>query len=198
MAENLIKLVTDMVSGLDESARALLPAVDTQMLDSAYGVWLDYLGFLVGCKPRTIGLNNTYTLNDASYRTLIEAKIAINNGGGTINNFANVVRYTTYLTTYGDWESVKDEPVEMIANNASVFIILRDASLSKVSGLLDYLPAGVGLLVQFIPDNPFAVSDLDNPTPEPTGGGCGSTGDPWSPDDPFVGAGGNLSYFLTL
>ena len=77
MADNLKQLITDVVTGLDQSVTELYPLVDSQVVDSAVGVWLDLLGGLVGCKPRTTstGFQN-YT--DTQYRKIVKAKIAIN------------------------------------------------------------------------------------------------------------------------
>jgi hypothetical protein len=125
--------VLKTVEGLNDTLTDITPIVNTQLLETAKGVWLDFLGNLVGCRPRTIGINNTYSLTDAQYRKVVEAKIEINNGGATPANIANTVRYAVYLTDDNDWDAVKDIPVKMVDSNANIFIEIQDVNISDVS-----------------------------------------------------------------
>lgn len=196
MAENLKNLITDYVNELNDSVLELSPIVDTQIVATARGVWLDFLADLVGCKPRTKGLDNSYTMNDVAYRTLINARIDMNKGGATLENMANVIRYTIYLTDDNDWDSVKDiVDFEMKSEDANLFVDLNNIVLTssegsaRLSAVLDMMPAGVGLWMLSVPSNPFIVSDQDNLPPLPYGGGCSSVYD--------SNAGGELAFFIT-
>ena len=171
MADNLKQLITDVVTGLDQSVTELYPLVDSQVVDSAVGVWLDLLGGLVGCKPRTTstGFQN-YT--DTQYRKIVKAKIAINNDGATHNNLANVVRYSVMLTDSQDWDAVKDNEVPMQFDNANVFIDLQNVTVndSDSSSIREFIPAGVGLWLKVVPEIPFIVADLTDTPVEPDEG----------------------------
>jgi len=188
MASQLIQLITKTVEGLNDSLVDLSAISGTQVLATAEGVWLDFLANLVGCRPRTVGINNTYNLTDNQYREIVEAKIAINNGGATASNIANVVRYAVYLTDDNDWEAVKDIPIQMKAFNAKIFIDINDVRAPDISTIKAFTPAGVGLWVTFIPDDPFIVSDEYDGDPV-EGKGCGDYYD--------LNAGGKLAYFIT-
>ena len=159
------------------------------MVDTATGVWLDMLGELAGCKPRTQFDNGSYNYTDTQYRKIVQAKIKINNGGATAENVADAVRYSIYLTDDKDWDSVKDSLVPMEFGNANIFINLSVGSEGESTTIRQFIPAGVGLWVIFSPEYPFIVSDLtDSPVDPIEGGGCGDLEDET--------AGGELSYFI--
>ena len=189
MADNLKQLITDVITGLDESVQDLYPFINTQMVDLAYGVWLDMLGEYVGCKPRTRDGDGNYYLSDDAYRDIVLAKVRINNDGATANNIANMVRYTVLLTDTNDWDSVKDVEVPMYFDNANIYISLSTTNEGDSNSIREFIPVGVGLYINYSTDNPFIVSDLtDDPVSPIEGDGLSDL------DAPDVG--GELSYFI--
>lgn len=190
MAKQLLNLITDVVTTLDTSIGELTPIVDTQMVNSAEGLWLDFLADLVGCRPRVSGINNSSTITDFNFRKMILAKISINNGGATIENIANTIRYVVFLNDDNDWDAVKDRYVDITVENAKIFVNAPEVKYSQLSTIREFMPIGVGLLFHYIPDNSFVVSDPNHTPPYPINtGGCGTLND--------LTIGGKLSYLIS-
>ena len=190
MATNLITLITDVLGGLEDTVSTMEPIIDTLVIDRAEGIWLDTIGTIVGCPPRTRNIDGTSPVTDAEYRTRINVQIGLNNGGSTMEVITNAVRFYLYLyadDTANTWEGVKAETVNITSDKATLVINTKSGASSKYVGeIKKFLPVGVGLYILQIPENPFVVSKIGGSYG--FGGGCGTKYNP--------NAGGALAYFV--
>lgn len=92
-ATNLLSWLTAPLSILDDASQLLAGLVTFFDLASASGVQLDTLGAIVG-QSRTVGFQPTSgvspILDDATYRTLLQAKIAQNQWDGSISSLQTI------------------------------------------------------------------------------------------------------------
>ncbi len=178
MAENLYNLINDTVTSLDESVTLITPLVDTLIVDEAEGVWLDMLAKLVGAPPRTLDISNNSLVNDVEFRKRVNVQIELNNAGSTNYAIATAVQYYLFLTDDSNWDEVKTRFVEMTQADATLYINVPEAEAFPYAGeVKKFIPVGVGMFIISVPIKPFIVSDLNDSTPVPNTGGCGTLND---------------------
>lgn len=120
---NITKILEQYLKGLHEVQQDLFTLVDNFNIEDAVGIYLDYLGKLVG--ERREGDN------DDDYRKRIKIRLLINNSKGTPNELLEILSQLTETDNVRIWEHF---PVSTLlytdGNNATVKTLkaLKDSS----------------------------------------------------------------------
>lgn len=87
--DNVEILVGLLLTKQDELESALTDLAEIKDLDTVTGIWLDYIGTLVGEE-------RSFQQEDEPYRAAIKIRIGINHSGGTPNSMINLIKdYTS-------------------------------------------------------------------------------------------------------
>lgn len=91
--ENFIALITMLVSQLQEIEEALILLGNQKDIDNVVGIYLDYLGKILG--------EDRLERSDEEYRTALKLKISINNSDGTPDIISEIIQ------TYTNADSIR-------------------------------------------------------------------------------------------
>lgn len=176
MASKLIDLTTGIVVEADEIKQVTEDMRTILDIDLADGVWLDIVAAYVGEAPRKWE-GGTPVISDSKYRDRIKVKISLNTGFGGYDTIVDAVRRYVVMDETGTWGSVKNTPVTVREIGTNLYIEALGASSignarDKASQVKEYVAAGVGLYIVYLPDNPFTFDG------SPIGLGFGSALDP--------------------
>jgi hypothetical protein len=131
--ENFNKLIKLFLEEVQELEVATLSVADQKNINTAIGVWLDYIGNIVGEVRRG--------RNDTDYRAALLLKIAINSSDGTPNTIIDITKQYTGATN--------SRIIEYFT--AYLFNILQLPESTPYTGIADLVdtikPAGVGIVV---------------------------------------------------
>lgn len=149
----LMALLAGLGGLVQQVEDALWDVVEQLDVDTAQGVWLDYLGSFVG-EPRAGAL-------DTPYRTFIKARVIANGSQGRIEDIISVI---VMVTAFGTFAVRRCTPasVEVILDGYAMAEPLR----TRLMQLLHVTrAAGVRLMVLYSPDvtdtNMFLFSSDD-------------------------------------
>lgn len=146
--ENFNKLIQLFMVEVQQLEDNLLSIADQKNLTVANGVWLDYIGSIIG-EPRNFR-------SDKEYRNALLLKISINSSDGTPNNIINL----TKQFTGADNSRIIDYFPAAFVNSISIPFTTPEEYPDSTEGLNDLIdnikPAGVnGILINNINGNRF-------------------------------------------
>jgi len=131
--DNFNKLIQLFLEQVQEIEVATLSIADQKNINTAIGVWLDYIGRIVG--------EDRKSRNDTEYRSALLLKIAANSSDGTPNVIIDITKQYTNVT---DSKVIEYFP-------AYFFNVLQIPDLASTDGLYKLVdsikPAGVGVTV---------------------------------------------------
>ena len=151
-----VALTTAAISSIGDVAKAMVTAFD---VDQAVGVQLDKVGLWVGVTRTVLVASGVTTLDDATYRLLLKAKIATNNWDGT-NKQQQFLAYNA-LASLG----VQVVPIDNQDMTYDVIVIgtVTVAFLALVKkNFIPPKPAGVGVNNYWYGSAPYFALDYPN------------------------------------
>jgi len=126
--EDIKKFLSIFLEELQEIEDAMVDLAQQKSIDIAEGVWLDYIGQVLGIERQG--------LDDPAYRKRLKFKVSVNTADGTPNIISDIVRQYT-----------ESSEVEIYRSGTAFFSLYfngKENTGSDLYGLmLDITPAGV-------------------------------------------------------